>query len=56
MERNSVFRISNIAQQPSNGFVGQVWQYIQATYVLDDIEHILISGDGASWMKSGVES
>jgi hypothetical protein len=33
----------------------QVWRYIQATYILEDIEHIFISGDGASWIKSGVD-
>ena len=33
----------------------QVWQYILDTYVLEDIEHIFISGDGANWIKSGTD-
>ncbi len=33
----------------------QVWHYISSTYVVDDIEYIFISGDGANWIKSGVD-
>lgn len=32
-----------------------VWQYLQATYDMEAIEAIFISGDGASGIKAGVE-
>ena len=32
-----------------------IWHYLVDTYDLEETEHILISGDGAPWIKAGVE-
>jgi len=40
---------------PSLEIWQSVWQYIQETYDVEAIEEIFISGDGASWIKAGVD-
>ena len=32
-----------------------VWQYLDGTYDLEKTEHIVISGDGAFWIKAGID-
>ena len=32
-----------------------IWKYLDETYELEETEYIFISGDGASWIKAGVE-
>ncbi len=38
-----------------NEFWQRIWQYIDATYETKNIENIFISGDGASWIRSGCD-
>jgi Uncharacterised protein family (UPF0236). len=33
----------------------EVWQYLEATYDLEHVAAILVSGDGAAWIRAGCE-
>lgn len=39
----------------STAIWSSVWNYIQQAYEIEDIEHIFVSGDGASWIQAGVD-
>jgi len=50
----NVFYISGI-YKGSEEIWNEVYEYISKTYDIEKIKRIYISGDGASWIKSGVE-
>jgi len=43
------------AGTPAHVIWDTIWRYLEATYDLEQTEHIFISGDGVSWIQAGVE-